>query len=189
MKSRRLLGGGILVASLAMTGTALAQTQTVSGSVGPVPVPNVPVQVCVNSTCQQTPALSAVGLNATASAAANPALPTITPGTCASGTGGTLVIRGGSSTATVTGSVTGTLPNGSPFSAPIPPVTVAPGGTTTISACTTAGPGVPLPPLPGLPGTPSPTGLLGVILNLVTSLLGGLPGGGLPGGGLPALPL
>ena len=183
MKSGRLLAGGILVASLAMTGTALAQAQTVSGSVGPVPVPNVPVQVCVNSTCQQTPALSAVGLSATASADANPTLPTITPGTCASGAGGTLVIKGGSSTATVTGSVTGALPNGTQFSQPIGPVTVAPNGTTTISACTTASPGVPLPALPGLPGTPSLGGLLGVVLNLVTSLLGGL--GGLPGGGLP----
>lgn len=180
MKTRSLLAGAVLMGSLAVTGTALAQSQTVSGSVGPVPVPNVPVQVCVNSTCQQTPALSSVGLTLTASADANAVLPTITPGTCASGVGGTLVVNGGSSTATVSGSVTGMLPNGSPFSLPIAPVTVAPNGATTISACTTASPGVPLPPLPGVPATPSPTGLVGLILNLVTRLLGGGSPGGLP---------
>lgn len=183
MKTRSLFVGAILVASLAMTGTAMAQSQTVSGSVGPVPVPNVPVQVCINSTCQQTPVLSSVGLTATAVANANPSLPTVTPGTCASGAGGTLVIAGGSSTTTVSSTVSGTLPDGSPFSQTIAPVTVAPNGTTTISACTTASPGVPLPSLPGVPAlpgvpsTPSPTGLVGVLLNLVNTLLGGLPGG------------
>ena len=168
-----------------VAGTAIAAPQTVSGTVGPVSVPNAPVQVCVGSTCQGTPALSSVSLTVTASAEANPVPPTITPGACASGVGGTLVVKNGSSTATIGGTVSGTLPNGSAFSQPIAPVTVAPNGTTTISACTTAGPGVPLPPLPGVPSTPSPTGLIGLILNLVTSLLGGLPGGGLPGGGLP----
>ena len=182
MRSRALFASGILIASMSVAGIALAAPQTVSGSVGPVPVPNAPVQVCVNSTCQQTPALSSVGLTVTASAEANPVPPTVTPGACASGAGGTLVVHGGSSTATVSGTVSGTLPNGSAFSQPIAPVTVAPNATTTIGACTSASPGVPLPPLPGLPGTPSPTGLIGIVLNLLNSLLGGLPGGGLPGG-------
>ena len=190
MKSRALFASGIFIASLAVAGPAFAAT--VSGNVGPVPVPNAPVQVCVNSTCQQTPALSSVALAATATANTTAGLPTITPGTCTSGVGGTLVVKGGSSAATVSGTVSGTLPNGSAFSQTIAPVTVAPNATTTIGACTGANPGVPLPPLPGVPSTPAPTGLLGIILNLVTTLLGGLggglPGGGLPGGGLP-LPL
>lgn len=151
--------------------------ETVSATVNPVPVGNVPVQVCVNTTCTNTPPLSTVGLNATATANNATSLPVITPGTCASGTGGTLVVEGGSSGATVEGVVTGTLPDGSGFSQPIPPVTVAPGGTTTISACTTSAPSLPplpgLPPPPGLPPTPSPAGLIGLILNLITSLLGG----------------
>ena len=184
MRSRTLFASGVLVAALAasltLAGSALAAAQTVSGSVGPVPVSNVPVQVCVNSSCQQTPALSSVALNLTASTDANAALPTITPGTCGSGVGGTLVVKGGSSAATVSGTVSGTLPNGSAFSQPIAPVTVAPNATTTIGACTTADPGIPLPPLPGVPSVPSPTGLLGIILKLVTTLLGGALPGGLP---------
>lgn len=161
--------------SLALAGTAQAQTRTVSGSVGPVAVPNVPVQVCVGTTCQNAPALSTVGLAVTASADAGGALPTITPSSCSSGSGAVLVVKGGSTATTVGGTVNGTLSNGSAFTQPIGPVTVAPNGTTTVGACTTTAPGLPVP-VPGLPSLPSPAGLLGLILNLVTSLLGGLPG-------------
>ncbi len=167
MKVRSLITGAILAGGLAMAGPAAAQPQTVSGSVGPVPVPNVPVQVCVNGTCQQTPALSAVALNV--SATADPTVgtpPTITPGPCPGGQlGGVLNVNGGSSGATLSGTVSGTVPTGSSFSQPIPPLTVAPGGTATISACASP---------TGTPGLPTPSGLLGVLVGLLQQLLGGL---------------
>lgn len=141
---------------IAMSGQALAVTKTVSASVGPVPLPNVPAQVCVDNVCQSTPALTAVSLKVSAKVEVADlvgALPTITPGTCPQGqTGVALAIKTGTTSVTVTGLVMGSLPNGAPINIPVGPITVgAMGQTVTISVCTTTA-GVPA--LPGLPGLP-----------------------------------
>ncbi|MDQ3980100.1 MAG: hypothetical protein M3314_11185, partial [Actinomycetota bacterium] len=174
MKLRTLVAGAIVAGTLGMAGPAVSAPQNVTGTIGPLAVPNAPVEVCVNGDCQETPALSTVALQVTATA--DPAvgnLPTVTPGPCPGGQlGGVLTVNGGSSGATVSGAVTGTSPTGAPFSQVIPPLTVAPGGTGTVSAC--AAPGGTLPPLP------EPTGLLGLILGLLEQLLGGLLPGSLP---------
>lgn len=178
---RTLRAGFLFAAAMSiMAGPASAQTNTVSASVGPVPVPNVPVEVCVNDDCQTTPALSAVALRVEATADAGGVAPTITIGECPSGTGVALVVQSAGD-AVVSGEVTGTLPDGSSFSQPIGPVAIGE-GTTTVSACTTAA-GEPPDPgdLPG-PGTlpggglGGLGGLIGMVLDLVTGLLGGLGG-------------
>lgn len=168
------------LAMLTMGATASAEPTTVSASVGPVPVTNVPVQVCVDGDCQTTPALSAVTLRVDATADATD-VPTITPATCPSGQGAALVVQSGSDDAVVSGEVTGTTPDGSSFSLPIDPVTVGE-GTTTVSACTTATGSLPDPVSGGGGGggLGGLGGLIGLVLDLVTGLLGSL--GGLGGG-------
>ena len=177
------------VAMSIMGSTASADSSTISASAGPVPVPSVPVEVCVDDDCQTTPALSAVALRVDVTADAEAGVPTITPGVCASGTGVALDIQSGSDDAVVSGEVSGTLPDGSPFSQPIDPVTIGQ-GTTSVSACTTAAGPLPDPdPLPNPGPLPSPGplpgpggalgglgGLIGLVLDLVTGLLGGLGG-------------
>ena len=140
---------------IAMSGQALAVTKTLSASLGPIPLPNVPAQVCVDGTCQSTPALSEVLLDVRVRVDVDAGtLPTITPGTCPAGqTGLALVITTGTTGVTVSGSVTGKLPNGAPINIPVGPITVgAMGQTVTIRVCTTTA-GVPA--LPGLPGLPA----------------------------------
>lgn len=141
----------------------------------------MPVEVCVDDQCQTTSALSSVALRAEVTADATEGVPTITPSQCASGTGVALNVESGSDDAVVSGEVSGTLPDGSPFSQAIEPVTVGEGATT-VSACTTATGPLPDPgPLPdGGGGLGGLGGLIGLVLDLVTGLLGGL--GGLGGG-------
>lgn len=167
-KSRLLFAGGVFVASLAAPSAVLAQApQWVSGSVGPVPVPNVPVQICVGATCQQTPALSSVGLAVGALTEGNAVPPTFRSGSCAAGTGGVLFVTGGSAGAIVTGTLNGTLPNGARYEQSIgAPINLAPNATTTISACTAA-------------GAVSAAGMLGSALVPMNALVGGLLPGGL----------
>jgi hypothetical protein len=187
LRTRTLIATGVLVATVGIVGggTAFAQTP-VSGSAGPIPLPNVPVQICVNNTCQSTPPLSSVSLNATATPNATGGLPTITPGLCTSGIGPTLTVKTGSTPATLAGTVSGTLPNGTAFSRTLDSLTIPANGTGTVSACTSVTPPVPVPPVPPLPGA---GGLLDVILNLLKSLLGGLVPG-LPGvPGVPGVPV
>lgn len=152
---------------LLMQGTAFAEPTVVSVGAGPVPVPNVPVEACVDDECESTPALSSVSLDVEASSDVTSTPPTITPGTCASGTGIAFVVQTGSDQATVRGEVSGTLPDGSLFSEPVGPVTVPADESATVSACTSATP--PITPEPDPAG-----GLLGLLLNLLSSLLGGL---------------
>ncbi len=182
MRLRLVFAGAVLGASLAVAGAAQAEPQSISGSVGPVPVPNVPVQVCVDSTCEQTPALGSVGLTVNAAANGTGVLPTVVPGSCPSGTGAALVVTGGAAGAVVTGTVKVTLPNGTQFEQPIgAPINVAPNTTTTVSACTAAANGLPAPGgAPGVPGIGGVLGLLGSVLQTVVSLVGGLLGGALP---------
>ena len=163
MKSRLLFSGGVLVVSLALAGAAHAQAQSVSARMGPVPVPNVPVTLCVGSTCQQTPVLSSVGLTISALTHLTSVPPTMQPGSCTVGSGGVMVVRGGSSGAIVTGTLNGTRPDGSPYEQSIgAPIFLAPNTTATISACTQAVSAVPA---------------LGSALAPLSSLTGLLPGG------------
>jgi hypothetical protein len=101
-----------------------------------------------------------------------------------------LDVESGSDNAVLSGEVSGTLPDGTPFSQPIEPVTIGE-GTATVSACTTATGPLPDPaPLPDRGQLPDPGplpdpgnglgGLIGLVLDLVTGLLGGL--GGIGGG-------
>jgi hypothetical protein len=148
-----------VVMLIAMSGQAFAVTKTLSASLGPIPLPNVPAQVCIDGTCVSTPALSAVSLKVRATVDVNAGtLPTITPGACPAGQNGlALTISTGSASVTVSGLISGTLPTGAPISIPVGPISIGPNAeTVTISVCTTAGvPGLPGLP-PGLPGLPVP---------------------------------
>ena len=189
---RKFTPGVLLgMAMFIMGGTAYAEPVTVSASAGPVTVPGVPVEVCVDDDCQTTPALNTVSLDVEVTVDAAAALPTITPGECDTGTGVALVVQSGSEDAVVSGEVSGTLPDGSSFSEAIGPVTVGQ-GSTTVSACTTVTDAIPDPDLPvpdpdlpvpdpGNPGDPvgGVGGLLGLVLDLLSGLLGGFGGGGL----------
>ena len=153
---------GSFVAVLALAGTASADTG-ISLTVGPVPVPGVPVQVCLNQSdvpggvnnCVSTPAAQSVSLTVNVQLATpSPVfvLPTITPIPCPSGTQGVAVqILSGSAGVTITGSIAVVLNNGTPVTIPIAQVVAAGGQTVTIFACAGVSPGVSLPTLPGLP--------------------------------------
>jgi len=123
---------------LSLAAASPASAATVSTSIGPIPVPSVPVSVCVNSSCVTTPAATSITLNATVTAH-GPTLPLITPGSCPAGsTGAAFTIDALGAAITVGGSVSGTSTGGSSFSIPIGPYTV--GASTpgvSVSACTT----------------------------------------------------
>ncbi len=128
------------VSALAFAGPALGigTSKTVSATVGPVPVPEVPVQICVDGTCVQGPAATTVTLTASATAGAdvNPIVvpPTINPGTCGAGTGAVLVVNTGTLGATIQGLVKLTV-NGTTQTIPIAETLATPNRTVTISAC------------------------------------------------------
>lgn len=150
-KARRLsLAASIASAAmlLAMSGQALAVQKTISARVGPVPLPSVPAQVCIDGDCQNTPNLQSVALEVSATFDADLGTPpTLNPGTCPAGqTGAVLVITTGTTSATVDGVVTATLPDGRTMSIPVGPITIGANETVTISACTTAD----APALPGV---------------------------------------
>ena len=123
---------------LAGSAQAIGTSKTVSATVGPVSTPAVPVQVCVDNNCVNGPAASSVALNVSATVAANVnptvVLPTITPGTCAAGTGAVLVVNTGSLGAVINGSVTLTV-NGTTQTLPIGQTIATPNKTVTVSAC------------------------------------------------------
>ncbi len=135
MRIRFLLAAGVATAaSVAMASSALAATQTVSGSVGSYALPNVPVQVCVNSRCSQTPPLKSVFMWVTAKSNGSIA-PTVTPGPCASRLGGTLAVTAGPTGAEFVGYVSGTHVDGRPFLQFFPAVAVPPNAAAIASAC------------------------------------------------------
>ena len=138
-----------------MAGTAFAAPQTVSAYVGPVPVPNVPVRVCVGSVCQDTPPLKSVFLVVAVTTETGAVSPTITPGGCGSGQGGTLTVSSGSNSALISGYVNGTMRDGSAFLRPLPAATVGANTTTVVSAC------APPPPPAMFALSPFFTGLFG----------------------------
>jgi hypothetical protein len=163
MTRLRLLAvaGTALGAVVALAGAALADT-TVSVTVGPVPLPDVPVEICVTQTdvsggvdeCVASPAGKSVSLTVvvhtdTPQPALNP--PTLTPIPCPSGTNGVAAeVFTGSAEATISGFVTLVLNDGTPLTIPIDEVVAVGGQTLTVFACAGLSPGVPLPGLPTL---------------------------------------
>lgn len=149
--------GGVM----ALAGTALADT-TVRVTVGPIPIPNVPVEVCVTQTdvptgvnrCVTTPAGQSVSLTVVVHVETpQPVVvpPAVTPIACPAGTQGVAAqVFTGSGQATVSGSVTVVLNNGTPVTIPIAEVIAAGGQTLTVFACAGLSPGVPVPALPVL---------------------------------------
>lgn len=151
---------GSFAGVLALAGTAVADT-TVRVTVGPIPIPEVPVQVCVTQTdvpggvneCVDTPAGESVSLTVivdveTPEAAVVP--PTVTPIACPAGTQGAAAqVFTGSASATIGGSVT-VVVDGTPVTVPIDQVLSPAGQTLTVFACAGLSPGVPLPAPPAL---------------------------------------
>lgn len=182
-RSLGVLAGAL--GALVLAAPANAAPATVSATVGPVAIPGVPLNVCVNAvTLTCTPTAPAATASLTVSVTVNPAAltaPTIVPGACSTGTGAALVVKTGSLSGVISGLVT-VVVNGTPKVIPVTLPSVGPNQTVTVSACTSGGIGVPaLPGLPGLPGVPGVPGLPGV------PSLPGLPGvPSLPG--LPAVP-
>ena len=198
-----VLAFSTVAAVVAMASPATAAT-TVSATVGPVAVPGVPVNVCVDNgttTCTPTPAATTVSL--AVSATVNPDAitpPTVIPGTCSNGQGVALVVTTGSAGSIISGSVTLAV-NGNPTIIPIAVPSTGPNQTVIISACVAPGVGVPtvpgvpgvpalpgvpgVPALPGVPGIPAVPGLISGVLNALLGLLGGVPAAP----ALPGLPL
>lgn len=130
-----------VVMLIGMTGQALALTKTISASAGPVPLPNVPVEVCVDDDCVTTPDLKAVSLELTVPLELNlGSLPLITSGTCPEGeTGVVLKVTTGTTSVKASGLVTGTLPTGDSIMIPVGPISISPSGTVTVSVCAAVG--------------------------------------------------
>lgn len=143
---RRLVVGALASAALlaGSAGSALGATKTASADVGPVPVPNVPVQVCVGSDCVSTPPLGSVRLRAAVALTTGSLLslpPIVMPGSCPAGQQGVAlrVISLGVGGISIAAEIAGALPAGGPFVHTLGPIETpaVPLGVTTVSACTT----------------------------------------------------
>jgi hypothetical protein len=155
-KRRGALLLGSLLGAIALTGSALADT-TITLTAGPVTVPGVPVEVCVNQTdtpeptneCVTTPEALTVALTVVAHVdTPEPEVvpPTITPIECPAGTDGVaLRVDTGTAETAIGGSVTITLVvDGEVVSETIPidEVIAGPQQTVTVFACAGVAPGV-----------------------------------------------
>lgn len=122
--------------SPAVTALALVDSTTISASVGPIALPDVPVSVCINDDCVNTPTLSNVSATVSVTAVTEVGKPTITTSSCPSGSvGAVFTITTGGTSATVTVVVSGSRPDGTPFSQTIGPVTVPGLSTATVTVC------------------------------------------------------
>ena len=155
---------GFTVASLlgvsALAGPAFAAT-TVSATVGPVPIPKVPVEVCVSQTgladpveeCLTTPPAQSVSLKVVATVetpGATVVLPKIIPVPCPAGTQGVAAqVSTGSAEVKIAGSVK-VVVNGVPVVIPIDQVVAPASQTVTIYACAGISPGLPTLPVGSL---------------------------------------
>lgn len=131
--------GGTVDQLLGSADTTPEFGETVSLTAGPVPLPNVPLTICVGNDCVSTPSLGSVALEvAVAFDSAIGALPTITSVGCPAGQlGVALQVTTLAGSATVAADVTGTVA-GMEYSKPVGPVTIDDDGrTVTISACST----------------------------------------------------
>jgi hypothetical protein len=154
MPKLRTLGVAVssCVGVLALAGTALACTNA-SLALGPVPVPNVPVQVCVTQTdvpgevreCVSTPTAESVSLVVNAHAETPTTTvepPKIVPIACPTGTQGAAAqVSTGSASTTVSGSVTVVRTNGGSTTVPIKRVVAAGGQSAKVFACAGVSPG------------------------------------------------
>jgi hypothetical protein len=120
-----LLMAGLLCAiplALGSSTPAFAATNTVSASAGPVSVPGVPLQVCVNTTCiETTPAAATVSLDITATAAIADNQLTATSSSCPEGQEGVAITVTATldDTVTIDGEATVTLTTGMTITVPI----------------------------------------------------------------------
>ena len=126
--------------SLALPTPAIADSNSVSLTLGPIP--QVPISACVDTTCVSTPALTSATLTATATITGDSLpLALLTSASCPTSTLG-IAVRVSSLkpvTVTVSGSVSGTTTNG-PVTIPVGPITetIVPGTPgVLVSACTT----------------------------------------------------
>lgn len=108
---------------------------TVSANVGPIDVPDVPVEVCLNTTCVSTPDLSNFSLQVTATVDVTVEAPTMSVRTCGSFAGASVTTSTGATAATVVATVSGTLPDGTPYEQSLGPVSAPPFSKTEASAC------------------------------------------------------
>ena len=147
---RFLAATACLLGALSLTGSALAAT-TVTATVGPVPLPAVPVQVCVVqgdagvNECVTGPAAQSLTLTLAVNVAqVTPVIvpPTVVPAQCPAGTEGVaLKVNTGSAAATISGSVT-VIVNGQPVTIPINQTAAGPNQTVTVLACAGVAPGI-----------------------------------------------
>lgn len=128
-----LLAAGVIVGS-----PSDARAASVGVSLGPLPLPDLPIEVCIESTCITSPELSAAALDVTV-ATSGLVLPIIIAGLCPDGqVGATLSLSSLIPTQlTVEAVLSGELPNGDPFSESIGPVTLPTGllDSATLSFC------------------------------------------------------
>lgn len=153
------LTAAIFAAVLALAAPASADT-TIELTVGPVAIPTVPVEVCVNQNdvpvneCVETPPAQTVSLTVivevnTPDPVVTP--PTVTPIDCPAGTQGVAAqVFTGSAEVTIGASVT-IVVNGQPTTIPIDEVVALGGQTVTVFACAGVTPGLPVSPVPALP--------------------------------------
>ena len=153
MKNLRIMS--LLVAAfaavLALAGPALADT-TVKLTVGPVPVPKVPVKVCIETDgadpldeCVTTPAGDSVSLTIKARVkSVDPVVvkPSVTPVACPAGTNGVAakVVTGSAETAI--GGFVKVKVNGTTTKVPVDQVVAGANQTVTVFACAGVSPGV-----------------------------------------------
>ena len=147
---RLIAATGCLLGALSLTGPALAAT-TVSATVGPVPVPGVPVEICVVQSdagvneCVTGPGAQTVTLTVAVTVGnVAPVIvpPTVTPAQCPAGTEGVaLKVNTGTAGATISGVVTVSV-NGQAVTIPINETVVGPNQTVTVFACAGVAPGV-----------------------------------------------
>jgi hypothetical protein len=111
----------------------------VKATVGPIPLPKVPLQVCVGSTCVDTPAATSLKLDIGVKVA-TPGLvlvpPTVLPVPCPGGAlGAGVKVTAGSAGAVLSGKVTVTASGAPPVVVPLDKTLAAGSPPLTINAC------------------------------------------------------
>jgi hypothetical protein len=136
---------GALLGTVALAGTAFAATDATL-KVGPVPIPSVPVELCVSQTdvplpgtCVSTPSGQSVSLLVNAKVL-TPTVgvvpPTIRQVPCPGGTEGVAAqVTTGSAAATVGGSASIGVNGGAPITVPVAPTVATAGKAVTVFAC------------------------------------------------------
>ena len=133
-----LLGVALIATLLALAGTAAA-APPVKLSLGPIPVPKVPVEVCVGDRCTTTPPAQSVSAVITAQAA-KPGVgvvpPAVLPSKCPGGGVGLAArVTPGSLGANMSGTVTVAVSGADPVTVPIDLKLSPNSPPATISAC------------------------------------------------------